>query len=110
MTDVVVILTTVPDADGAETIARTLVEEQLAACVNVLPPMTSFYRWRGTLERDVECQLVIKTTRPRVPAVQARLLELHPYELPEFIVVPIVDASTAYLEWVTKETSPAGDD
>lgn len=105
MTDVVVILTTVPDAESAETIGRKLVEEQLAACVNIMPPMTSFYRWRGTIEREIEHQLVIKTIRPRVAEVQARLLELHPYELPEFIVLPIVDASMAYIEWVSKETT-----
>lgn len=107
MTDVVVILTTVPDLESAEAIARALVAEQLAACVNVLPPMTSFYRWRGAMEREAEHQLVIKTIRSRVPDVQARLLELHPYEVPEFLVLPIVDASMAYLEWLSKEASPA---
>ena len=105
MTDVVVILTTVPDAEAADTIARTLVEEQLAACVNILPPMTSFYRWQGAVERETEQQLVIKTIRARVPAVQSRISEIHPYELPEFVVFAVVDGSTGYLEWIIKETS-----
>jgi periplasmic divalent cation tolerance protein len=105
MTDVVLILTTVPEASQAERLAKTLVEEQLAACVNVLPPMISFYRWEGAVEREVEHQVIIKTTRARVPEVQTRVIELHSYELPEFVVVPVVDASMAYLEWVSKETA-----
>lgn len=106
MTDVVVILTTVPDLEAGETIARALVEERLAACVNVLPPMTSFYRWQGAVERETEHQLVIKTTRPRVPAVQGCIARLHPYELPEFVVIGAADGSPAYLDWVARETSP----
>ena len=107
MTNVVLVLTTVPDGQVGEAVARKLVEDRLAACVNVLPPMTSFYRWRGALEREVECQLVIKTTSQRVPAVQARLGELHPYELPEFLVLTVADGSTAYLKWVQGETADA---
>jgi periplasmic divalent cation tolerance protein len=102
--DVVVVLTTVPaDGRGAE-IARTLVDERLAACVNVLPPMTSFYRWRGATEREEERQVVIKTTTDRVPALRMRLLELHSYEVPEFLVLPVSDGSTGYLDWVRNET------
>jgi periplasmic divalent cation tolerance protein len=106
MTDVVLVLTTVPVGDRGETIARALVDERLAACVNVYAPMTSFYRWRGAVERDVERQVVIKTTRENVAAVQARLSGLHPYELPEFVVVSVADGSAAYLEWVRDETAP----
>ena len=91
MTDVVVILTTVPADDRGEAIGQALVDERLAACVNVLPPMTSIYRWRGVVERETERQLIIKTTRNRVPAVQARLAALHPYEVPEFIVLAVTD-------------------
>jgi len=103
--DLVLVLTTVPDrpADGAaahETLARVLVEETLAACVNVLPPMQSVYRWKGAVERESERQLVIKTTADRVPALQARLAQLHPYELPEFLVVSIAGGSEAYLGWM----------
>ena len=104
MTDVVLILTTVPDGDAGETIARALVDERLAACVNVLTPMTSLYRWKGVVERDLERQLVIKTTAHRIASIQSRLRELHPYELPEFLVLPVSEGSAAYLEWVASET------
>ena len=104
MTDVVLVLITVPDGDVGGVIARTLVDERLAACVNVSGPMTSYYRWRGAVEQDLERQLVVKTTVERVAAVRQRVAELHSYELPEFLVVPIADGSSAYLEWVRMET------
>lgn len=104
MTDVVLVLTTVPEGDLGEAIARTLVEERLAACVNVWAPMTSVYRWQGEVEREVERQVVIKTTRERVPAVQARIATLHSYEVPEFVVLAVADGSTAYLGWIQSET------
>ena len=94
-----------PADDRGEAIARALVDERLAACVNVLGPMTSFYRWHGAVERDVERQLLIKTTRGRVAALQARLIELHPYDLPEFVVLPVSEGGPAYLDWVRNETS-----
>jgi periplasmic divalent cation tolerance protein len=100
MSDVVVVLSTVPDDASAETIARTLVDEQLAACVNVLPPMISIYRWKGAVERDTERQLVMKTTRASLDALQKRLAELHSYELPEFIVLHADGGSDRYLAWV----------
>jgi len=100
MTDIVLILTTLPNDDRGEALARALVEERLAACVNVLAPMTSFYRWQGAVDQDIERQVVIKTTRDRVAAVQLRITDLHAYELPEFLVLPVIDGSTAYLEWV----------
>ena len=83
-----------------------LVDERLAACVNVLPTMTSFYRWQGGVERDAERQVIIKTTRDRVVAVQQRLIELHSYDVPEVLVLPVSDGSTAYLDWIRKETLP----
>ena len=104
MTDVVLILTTVPDDDRAEPLARTLVEEGLAACVNIHGPMTSIYRWKGEVEREAERQLIIKTTRDRVPALEARVNALHSYELPEFVILPVEGGSTAYLDWVRRET------
>jgi periplasmic divalent cation tolerance protein len=110
-TDVVIVLTTVsaqPDDDAGERIARVLVDEQLAACVNVLAPMTSIYRWKRAVERDLERQLVIKTTRERLPAVRERLAALHSYELPELIVLAVSDGSPAYLEWVRESTVPGG--
>lgn len=103
MTNTVLVLTTVGDNEQAEELARSLVEERLAACVNVHGPMTSFYRWKGAVERDAERQLVIKTTRDRLPALETRLKALHGYELPEFLVLP-VEGSAEYLEWVKQNT------
>jgi len=100
MSDVVIVLSTVPDDDSGEQLARALVEERLAACVNVHGPMLSVYRWRGTVERSAERQIVIKTSRARLPALEARLKALHSYELPEFVVVPVEGGSTDYLDWV----------
>jgi periplasmic divalent cation tolerance protein len=108
MSDLVIILTTMPDDARADELARTLVDERLAACVNVHGPMMSTYRWKGTVERDAERQLVIKTTRARVPALEDRLRALHPYELPEFIVIGPEGGSDAYLRWVGEETGSLG--
>ena len=104
MGDVVVVLTTVPAGSKGDEIGRTLVEERLAACVNLLAPMTSIYRWRGAVERESEQQMIIKTTRGRVPALQSRLAALHSYELPEFLVLAVADSSSAYFEWIRQET------
>ena len=92
-------LTTLGADVDATMLARTLVEERLAACVNVLPPMTSVYRWKGATEQEREQQLVIKTTKDRIEALQARMRELHPYELPEFLVLD-ARGSEAYLAWI----------
>ena len=103
----VILLTTLGESTDAVAFARVLVSDRLAACVNVLPTMTSLYWWKGAIEEDRERQLVIKTTRERVDAIEARFRELHPYELPEFIVLSAA-ASTAYLEWLqssVQETS-----
>ena len=106
MTDVVIVVTTVADDEDAEELARLLVDERLAACVNLHQPMLSFYMWKGKVERDTERQMVIKTTRERLPALQARLLQLHGYELPEFLVLAS-EASADYLSWVNEIVSPA---
>ena len=101
----VIVLTTLPaDADGAA-FGRTLVEERLAACVNLLPVMESIFRWEGQIEQDTERQIVVKTSRERVPALWDRIRELHPYEVPEFVVLPIHDGSDAYLRWLGESTS-----
>jgi periplasmic divalent cation tolerance protein len=106
MNDVVLVLSTAPaDGDTAERIARTLVDERLAACVNVHGPMVSIYRWKGSVERDDERQLVIKTTRENVPSLESRLRDLHPYELPEFIVLSASGGSDQYLSWVVAEVA-----
>jgi periplasmic divalent cation tolerance protein len=105
MTDIVVVLTTVADDGHAETLARQLINERLAACVNLHAPMTSFYRWKGAVEAETERQLVIKTTRGRVAALAARLRELHAYELPELLVLPVAEGGHDYLTWVRDETA-----
>jgi periplasmic divalent cation tolerance protein len=95
----VIVLTTLGDGADAEGMARALVEDGLAACVNILPPMTSVYRWKGSVERESERQLVVKTTAGRVAALESRVQALHPYELPEFLVLA-AEASVAYADWV----------
>jgi periplasmic divalent cation tolerance protein len=95
---------TFPDRESAETIATTLVEERLAACVNLVPDLTSLYRWQGELHREPECLLLIKTTAARFEALRARLRALHPYELPEIIGLPISHGDPAYLQWLTENT------
>jgi periplasmic divalent cation tolerance protein len=99
---VLVLTTLAAEADGAA-LARTLVEERLAACVNVLAPMTSVYRWKNAVEQEREQQLVIKTTASAVSALRARLHELHPYEVPEFLVLDAT-GSDAYLAWIRDNT------
>jgi len=105
MTKLVLVLTTVPADDRGDAIADALVTERLAACVNIGAPMTSVYWWKGTLTRDAERQLVIKTTVERIAAVKARLMELHSYELPEIVVIAVVDGSDGYLDWVRAATA-----
>jgi len=99
MDELILILTTMPDDARADGLAEALIGEHLAACVNVHGPMTSIYRWKGAVEREVERQIVIKTTRARLPALEARLKALHPYELPELVVLG-AEASAAYGRWV----------
>lgn len=103
-TNLVVVLTTMPDDARTDELARALVDERLAACVNVHGPMTSIYRWKGRVERDAERQIVIKTTRDRLAALETRLRAAHPYELPEFVVLAVEDGSEAYVDWVRTET------
>ena len=105
--DVVLVLTTIAaEADGAA-LARALVDERLAACVNVLPAMTSVYRWKGQVEQDREQQVIIKTTRDRLAALEARVRDLHSYELPEFLVIAAGGGSEAYLAWVRESIRSA---
>jgi periplasmic divalent cation tolerance protein len=103
-----VVLTTLGADADATALARTLVEERLAACVNVLPPMASTYRWQGAVEHEREQQIVMKTTPDRVAALERRLQELHPYELPEFIVLT-GRGSAAYARWVGESARAAGE-
>ncbi len=98
---VAMVLTTIGADADADAIARTLVDERLAACVNVLPAMDSFYRWKGQVEHDRERQLVIKTSPDLLAALEARLHALHPYELPEFLVLT-AGGSAGYSSWVVE--------
>ena len=97
-----VLLCTVPDTDTGRRIAAQLVEYRLAACVNLLAGVESIYRWRGEVQRDNEALLMIKIRAVDYPEVEAAILELHPYELPEIIAVPLSGGLPAYLEWVSK--------
>lgn len=96
---------TCPDAASAHDIAEALVGEQLAACVNQLPGVRSTYRWRGAVTRDDEILLLIKTTSSRLEPLRRRLIELHPYELPELIAVPVDHGHAAYLDWVRQSVA-----
>ena len=102
----ILVLTTMPnDEPKTAELARALIDERLAACVNVHGPMTSTYRWKGRIEVDAERQVVIKTTRDRLDALRKRIHELHPYELPEFLVLDVASGSDAYLDWVKAQTT-----
>lgn len=107
MPEIALVLTSMPSRAAADELARTLVAERLAACVAVHAPMASTYRWKGRIERAPERQVVVKTARARLAAVLRRLRELHPYELPEIVVVRAA-ASPAYAAWVTGETRGGG--
>jgi periplasmic divalent cation tolerance protein len=89
--------------------AEALVGERLAACVNVLPCVASVYRWQGQVERAEESLLLVKTTRPRLEALTARIVELHPYELPEVVAVDIAGGLPGYLAWIADETDPGAE-
>ena len=100
----VLVLTTLPADADATAFATALVEGRLAACVNLLAPMHSVYRWQGQIEQDTERQLIVKTARDRVDALWQRVREMHPYDVPEFVVLPIVDGNEAYLRWLGEST------
>jgi periplasmic divalent cation tolerance protein len=103
----VLVLTTVPDLSQAEAIAQALVDERLAACVSIGGPVTSVYRWQDAIERATEHPLTIKTVTAQIAAVRQRITELHPYELPEFLVID-ADGSADYLDWITAQTDGPG--
>ena len=103
MTDKVIAYTTCDDPDEAEKLARTLIDERLAACVTVVPAVKSYYRWKGEVASDDEILLMIKTSRDLIDALRQQLDKLHSYDLPELIVTPIVDGSPNYLNWLENE-------
>jgi periplasmic divalent cation tolerance protein len=100
------VTTTLPDRALADRIASTVVDARLAACAQVIGPLTSTYHWQGRTETAEEWYCFLKTTEAMVPALQARLRELHPYEVPEIIAVPIADGDPAYLRWIRKSVEP----
>lgn len=105
MDDVIAVLTNAPDEALARHIGAALVEQKLAACVNILGACESVYRWQGKVESAREIPLLIKTTRGRYADLEAALLKLHPYDVPEIIVLPIEAGLPAYLDWVRAETA-----
>lgn len=106
MTDCIVVFVTAGSESEAETLARVLVEERLAACVNIVGPMRSIYRWEGKLIDDQEWLLVIKTQAERFSAVETRVKALHSYQVPEVIALPILAGAEDYLRWLRSETAP----
>jgi periplasmic divalent cation tolerance protein len=100
------VLTNLPDRAAAERIAELLIARQLAACVNILAPCRSVYRWKGEVQHDEEHPVLIKTTAERYAALEEALRDAHPYELPEIIAVPIERGLPAYLAWVAGESTP----
>ena len=106
MSDFVLALTTLPGEFDATSLAQDLVGSGLAACVNILPAIRSVYTWEGVPQIDHEQQLFIKTTAAQVEGLWHALRERHPYDVPEFVVVPVVDGSEEYLRWVDKSVGP----
>jgi periplasmic divalent cation tolerance protein len=94
------VTTTLPDQAGAERLGATLVQERLAACAQVAGPVSSVYWWQGKMERAGEWYCHLKTTTDKLSKLQRRLRELHPYEVPEMVAVPLVDGDPAYLKWI----------
>ena len=105
-----VVLISTPGAAHGQRLARALVEERLAACGSVVPAVTSVYRWEGAIEEEEEALVVLKTTADRVPPLTERALELHPYEVPEILALPVLGGNPGYLDWLTEETRITLDD
>lgn len=103
--DILLVITNLPDQASAQALARRLVSERLAACVNILAPCQSVYRWQGALEEAAEIPLLIKTRTDLFPRLQAAIRAGHPYDLPEIIAVPLAEGLPDYLAWVATETT-----
>lgn len=106
MSDLLLVITNLPDAESAAKLAQQLIDARAAACVNQLAPCTSTYRWQGSVETATEVPLLIKTTRAAYPRAEQLIRAAHPYELPEIIAVPLTAGLPAYLDWVSGETNP----
>lgn len=105
MSDVLLVITTLPDQATAEQLAERLLARQLAACINILPAMTSLYMWKGQLEHGQEHLLLIKTRRERYEMLEKEIRNGHPYELPEIIGVPVTAGLAGYLDWIGENTA-----
>lgn len=103
--EVRIVLVTVPDVDTGQALARTLVGARLAACGNVVPGLLSIYRWEGEVHQDPECLVILKTTAAKVPEVERAVVEEHPYQVPEVLVLPVLTGYLPYLRWVGDETA-----
>ncbi|MDX1518515.1 MAG: divalent-cation tolerance protein CutA [Gammaproteobacteria bacterium] len=103
--EALLVLCTCPDQTSADNISEQIITRHLAACVNIIPGIFSRYHWQGKVENDSEVLMLIKTTRTAYDALQGAILELHPYELPEVIAVPIDTGHSAYLDWITENTT-----
>lgn len=102
--ETLLVLTNLPDRAAAERLADALIARKLAACVNILAPCRSVYRWKDAVQHDEEHPMLVKTTAERYPELEAAIRAEHPYELPEIVAVPIVRGLPAYLQWVESET------
>jgi periplasmic divalent cation tolerance protein len=105
--DAYLVISNLPDRASAEKLAHALIDKRLAACVNILSPCRSVYRWEGKIEDAEEFPVLIKTTRERYPALEAAIRAGHPYTVPEIIAIPLAGGLPAYLDWVENETRPA---
>jgi len=104
MNEILLVITNLPDETSAARLARHLIDERAAACVNQLAPCTSTYRWQGNIESATEVPLLIKTTQAAYPRLEKLIRVVHPYELPEIIAVPVTAGLPAYLSWIDNET------
>jgi periplasmic divalent cation tolerance protein len=105
MTDSIVVLTTLPNAEAAAEVAKAVVGEKLAACANILPPLRSIYRWKGKVQDESEVLVLLKTRQAQYERLKSRILELHPYDVPEVLAVAVEQGHSAYLDWIATETA-----
>jgi periplasmic divalent cation tolerance protein len=105
MTDAVLVLTSLPSPETAAQVAKVVVGEKLAACANILPAVRSIYRWQGKVQDENEVLVLLKTQRVHYARLKARILELHPYDVPEVLAIPVEQGHAAYLEWIARETA-----
>ena len=104
MTDALLVLTTLPNAEAAGEMAKRVVEEKLAACANLFPALRSVYRWNGKVQDENEVLVLLKTRQQHYERLKSRILELHPYDVPEVLAIPVEQGHQAYLDWIARET------